>query len=1007
MLPGERRVRLRAPVRIRCGLTFERPAEFFFAMGFSVPIRTTRGMALGIGAGALLGLLVFLGKPTEAPSELGPGEAVRIASDLSAAYLARAAREGDPRDLIRALDAAERAYELAPGRPEVLWNRAAALEGLVRRPAIEAWERVASLEKDSRWRDEGAARLARLRGPTRAERWRKAVARLEIALDRKDAKTARGLVAEHAAEVPDWIEERLLLDWLPALERGESARAERRLGRLAEVAGWLARQTGETELLVGIHSLAEGEYGEGAKWRALAVRGLRLWSEARLAFAAADYAAARLLFRQARRDLEVAGSPWAVGLRYWEARCANRLGAYAEGAAEARASLALPEVARSARWTGRLGWLLGAAQSSLGLDSEALATYRAARERSQTAGDLAGTASLETRLAAAEGAAGNELSAWRHRLRSLALYVGREDDPEYLVALAEAAYGAKELGAPRAALALQNEEVHLAREGGDALRYSLALRHQADLLGSLDPATRERSLAGARGEAERLAGAEARERTLRQIDFIEAGLVLRSEPRRALDLARRAAASFEVSAPTLLPSALLLGAQARRALGDPVGAAADLALAMERVEALRELRSAPSDRAALVAASSAIYDEAVVLALERGRAEEALDVAERARSRALLDWLGSPSAGGSGLSFLPVRPRPVSELVEHLPAGQAFVEYYVGGEQLSVFLVRREGVRHSAVPIGRPALRKRLAAVGRGRSPRQTEEELEGLYDLLIRPFDERLGPGEPLRIVADDALLSFGFAALRDRRTGRYLIEDRALAFSPSLNAAVRMAAPDPPSEGSYRSALVVADPEFAEELFPTLRRLPEAREEGRVIAGHWPSKVLSDRAATPRAVLFALPGRDLVHFGAHAQAFAEQPLRSRLILAPDPSGDDPGTLTAEALLRADLGAARLVVLAACDSAGRPSEEGAAGLAWPLLARGVPAVVAAVRPIDDRASARLLGDFYLALKAGLPVSEALRQAQRLRLAATRRLPAEALKWSVFQLIDAAEFRQP
>jgi hypothetical protein len=73
----------------------------------------------------------------EALAKRQPGNG-RVRSDLSAAYMARASRDRDPRDLIRALEAAERGVQIEPDLAEALWNRAVALETLVRRPAIDA-----------------------------------------------------------------------------------------------------------------------------------------------------------------------------------------------------------------------------------------------------------------------------------------------------------------------------------------------------------------------------------------------------------------------------------------------------------------------------------------------------------------------------------------------------------------------------------------------------------------------------------------------------------------------------------------------------------------------------------------------------------------------------------------------------------------------------------------------------------------------------------------------------
>ena len=87
---------------------------------------------------------------------------------------------------------------------------------------------------------------------------------------------------------------------------------------------------------------------------------------------------------------------------------------------------------------------------------------------------------------------------------------------------------------------------------------------------------------------------------------------------------------------------------------------------------------------------------------------------------------------------------------------------------------------------------------------------------------------------------------------------------------------------------------------------------------------------------------------------------------------------LFAHEILQADLSRTSLVVLAACGTAVGPIKkgEGAIGLARPFLARGVPAVVATLWDVDDRASRLLFQTFYQALHGGESPVRALRAAQ-------------------------------
>jgi len=81
-------------------------------------------------------------------------------NDLSAAYLARAARDNRHQDLERALAAADRALKAAPVQAEALFNRALALQhlGLIDEARV-AWFDYLRADDRSGWADEARAHL--------------------------------------------------------------------------------------------------------------------------------------------------------------------------------------------------------------------------------------------------------------------------------------------------------------------------------------------------------------------------------------------------------------------------------------------------------------------------------------------------------------------------------------------------------------------------------------------------------------------------------------------------------------------------------------------------------------------------------------------------------------------------------------------------------------------------------------------------------------------------------
>jgi CHAT domain-containing protein len=277
---------------------------------------------------------------------------------------------------------------------------------------------------------------------------------------------------------------------------------------------------------------------------------------------------------------------------------------------------------------------------------------------------------------------------------------------------------------------------------------------------------------------------------------------------------------------------------------------------------------------------------------------------------------------------------------------------------------------------------------------------LTRLYDVLIRPAASRLAPGAGIVVVPDGALNAVPFAALIKREDRRYLIEDHAIEVAPSLT--VFLAASERPRTAGDASneALVFGNPRSALDGAGATPDLPEAEAEARDIAALYPRAMVLVGAHATKSDFVANAARyRVVHFAGHAIANEARPELSRLLMA----GPDEGarSLFARDISALRLDATELVVLGACrTSIGRIRRgEGVFNLARPFLAAGVPAVVASLWDVDDRASRTLLVAFHRALRRTGDVAGALRIAQlEMMGAADPRLQAPAA-WAAFVVI--------
>jgi CHAT domain-containing protein len=265
------------------------------------------------------------------------------------------------------------------------------------------------------------------------------------------------------------------------------------------------------------------------------------------------------------------------------------------------------------------------------------------------------------------------------------------------------------------------------------------------------------------------------------------------------------------------------------------------------------------------------------------------------------------------------------------------------------------------------------------------------------------VAPFEVLEFLPSGRLAGLPFAALKNPRTGRYLVEDHAVAASPSASLYFASLEREQAEPRSDRAALAVGDPAFDVAEWPDLERLPRsAREAESVATLYLRHRLLLAELAT-RAAFAATAGQyEVVHFAGHNLKNLGDPLRSGLVFAGGPGGR-ADLLTAADIYAAHLERTRVVVLSACGTAvGSPAEtDGAVGMAAPFLAAGVPAVVASLTDIADDKAAELLVRLHVGLAAGRGALSALHSAQLATLERWGHGAAAARRWAAFELIGS------
>lgn len=335
------------------------------------------------------------------------------------------------------------------------------------------------------------------------------------------------------------------------------------------------------------------------------------------------------------------------------------------------------------------------------------------------------------------------------------------------------------------------------------------------------------------------------------------------------------------------------------------------------------------------------------------------------------------------------------------------VSYAVTDDETYLFALSRSGpLRLATLPVGRRALEERTRAFREGLAARDlgVRAEARRLCATLLGPLQRDLPAYGRLLVLPDGPLWELPFQAL-ECRPGRYLLEDRAVAYAPSFTALLEttrrqagaatqglLALGDPlVSDGQRRQ---VASLHRGADLGPLPEAVDEVRALGRLYGAG--SVVYVGEEAREARVKDEAGRHRLLHFAAHGLLNDGSPLYSQLVLArPAPGEPEDGLLEAWEIMELDL-RADVAVLSACDTGrGRLGRgEGLIGLSWAFAVAGCPTTVVSQWKVDSRSTSKLMIDFHGGLARGRSAADALRAAA-LKVKADRRY-AHPFYWAGF-----------
>lgn len=316
-------------------------------------------------------------------------------------------------------------------------------------------------------------------------------------------------------------------------------------------------------------------------------------------------------------------------------------------------------------------------------------------------------------------------------------------------------------------------------------------------------------------------------------------------------------------------------------------------------------------------------------------------------------------------------------------------------DRLELIVALPGETRAYAVPVGAEALAaqvKRFRQNVQERSSRAYVRDAEQLYEWLVRPLERDLERARPETLiwVSSGSLRGLPLAALRDSRTGTFLIERYALALAPGLTLT------DPQPIDRARTRALKAGLSEGVRGFPPLANVPaELEAVGQSFAG--PTLLDGDFVAARVDETLAREPFGIVHVASHAE-FGRDISDAFILTFEEKLGIDRlSELVGVTRFRDQ--PLELLTLSACRTAAG-DERSALGLAGVAVKAGARSTLASLWYIEDEAASRLVAHFYRELATpGVSRALALQRAQKALLAEPRF--ARPVSWAPFILIGS------
>jgi CHAT domain-containing protein len=454
-------------------------------------------------------------------------------------------------------------------------------------------------------------------------------------------------------------------------------------------------------------------------------------------------------------------------------------------------------------------------------------------------------------------------------------------------------------------------------------------------------------------------------------------------------------------------------ARLQKSAGDTLKAVASYQQALETVEGLRAEIRLDQLKDGFLADKMDVYSGLVGLLVDLGRSDEAFAVAERSRSRNLIDILGRQRLSLSGsvdqelydrqtrlkeqlleqenlsvqatspqerarytqaleklrgdyqdllidierkrpelLALVKVNPTTLADVRQLLEPGVVLLSYYQLSDRLLLWKIEREQATLIVQNIPAKELSAKIASYRRMlQNLEPLEKQSRELYDLLVR---QPLAGSDQLRsvgIIPHGSLHYLAFATLSDGKD--YLVDRQKLFYLPAASVLKYTLARRSPDKKLH--ILAIGNPDLGNASLD----LPFAEREAGTLRWNYPDvTTLTRERATESWIREHISEFGVIHIASHGEFDPVNPLFSAIRLAKD--GKSDGKLQAEEIFGLDI-KADLVVLSACQTGLGDIRSGddVVGMNRAFIFAGTHSLMSSLWRVSDVSTAIMMKQFY------------------------------------------------